>query len=79
MLHELFVNQKVHRVVAYCNQKNNASFQLLERLGFRKEASRLKNMYFKVDIDQKPLWFDSYQYAMLREEYFLKNNLEEEM
>lgn len=60
-------------------KKNNASFQLLERLGFRKEASRLKNMYFKVDIDQKPLWFDSYQYAMLREEYFLKNNLEEEM
>lgn len=69
MLYELFMNQNIHRVVAYCNQENKASYKLLERLNFRREASRIKNMYFKVDEHKKPIWFDSYQYAMLNEEY----------
>lgn len=74
LLYELFINQNMHRVVAYCNQENNASYKLLERVGFRREASRIKNMYFKLDENKQPLWFNSYQYAMLNEEF--KTHLE---
>lgn len=69
LIHDLFINQHMHRVVAYCNQENKASFKLLERLGFRREASRMKNMFFKLDQNQQPLWFNSYQYALLEEEF----------
>jgi RimJ/RimL family protein N-acetyltransferase len=69
ILFDLFMNQHIHRIVAYCNQENSASYKLLERLGFRREASYMKNMYFKVDEHQEPIWFNTYQYAMLAEEF----------
>ena len=69
LIYDLFMNHAVHRIVAYCNQENKASYQLLERLGFRREASRIKNMYFKVDENNQPIWFNSYQYAILDEEF----------
>ena len=70
LLDHIFSNLKAHRVVAFCNPENTPSWNLLERLGFRREAERIDNMFFKRDAKGNPLWFNSYQYALLANEYF---------
>lgn len=64
----VFSNLGAHRIIAHCNTKNTASWKLLERLNFRREAERINNMFFDV-ADGKPLWFSSYQYAKLKTEH----------
>jgi RimJ/RimL family protein N-acetyltransferase len=59
---------KVRRVIAKCDSKNHASYQLLERLGFRREGHLIKNVYFWKDSEGIPIWKDTYFYAKLREE-----------
>jgi [ribosomal protein S5]-alanine N-acetyltransferase len=54
-----------HRVVAYCDPQNPASWRLLERIGMRREAHRRENAFFRRDAAGRPIWHDSYQYAML--------------
>lgn len=58
-----------HRIVAHCNTENTPSWRLLERLGMRREATRVRNMFFDRDEHGQPMWFDSHQYAILAEEY----------
>lgn len=50
---------------------NAASCRLLERLGFRKEAHFLQNVYFWKGKNDVPIWKDTYVYAMLQEEELL--------
>ncbi|MBT1443693.1 GNAT family N-acetyltransferase [Shewanella sp. JM162201] len=54
---------KGHRVSATCDTENHASYQLLERLGFRREAHFVENIFFKG------AWGSEYQYALLRREW----------
>jgi len=70
LLDNLFTKYDAHRVIAMCNTKNIKSWRLLEKLGFRREATRVKNMYFEKDENGSPIWFDSYQYALLKDEWF---------
>lgn len=51
-----------HRVVAITDADNTASYRLLEKLGFRREAHFIQNVFFKG------AWGDEYQYALLRSE-----------
>lgn len=67
-----FVNLNAHRIVAYCNPKNVASWKLLERLRFSREGHLVKNMYFKKDAYNNPIWSDTYIYAMLGVEYLVR-------
>jgi len=60
---------KVRRVVAMCNPDNISSWRLLERLNMRREGHLLKNIYFKVNKNGEPLWSDTYEYAILAEEW----------
>ncbi|NLO09519.1 MAG: GNAT family N-acetyltransferase [Clostridiales bacterium] len=60
---------KVRRVVAMCNPDNISSWKLLERLKMRQEGHLLKNIYFKVDENGKPIWNDTYEYAILADEW----------
>lgn len=69
LLNHLFFSRNAHRVVAYCNTQNINSWRLLERLKFRREAERVENMYFNVSESGDPLWFNSYQYALLEHEF----------
>lgn len=69
LLEDLFIDKKAHRVIAHCNADNMPSWKLLERVGMRREATRVKNMFFRRDTSNNPIWFDSYQYALLNEEY----------
>jgi RimJ/RimL family protein N-acetyltransferase len=51
-----------HRVVATTDAENTASYRLLEKLAFRREAHYIQNIFFKGT------WGDEYLYALLRSE-----------
>ncbi len=59
----------VRRIVAVCNPLNTASWRLLERLGLRREGHLRQNVWYKRDRQGRPLWQDTYEYALLREEW----------
>lgn len=56
-----------HRIYAECDPNNTASWKLLERLGFQREAHLRQNVYFWQDEQGKPIWKDTYVYAKLEE------------
>jgi ribosomal-protein-alanine N-acetyltransferase len=62
-------NLGTRRVVAMCDPNNGPSWKLLERLGFRREGHLLKNVFFKVDEKNGPIWKDTFEYAILSEEW----------
>lgn len=57
------------RIVAMCNPLNIPSWRLLERLGMRREGTLIKNVYFKFNDDGEPIWSDTYEYGLLKEEF----------
>jgi RimJ/RimL family protein N-acetyltransferase len=63
LLDFLFYELNLHRVVAECDVKNAASFTLLERLGFRREAHLVENIWFKGG------WGSEFHYALLEREW----------
>lgn len=69
LIDNLFSNTKAHRILAMCDPLNTASWKLLERLNMRREAHLLKNVWFSMDENNKPLWKDTYEYAILKEEW----------
>lgn len=64
-----FETRGARRIVAMCNPLNVASWRLLERLGMRREGHLRQNIYFKKDKQGNPIWSDTYEYAILKEEY----------
>ena len=62
---ELAFAAGVHRIYAECDPENQASWELLERLCFAREAHLRKNVYFWKDANGKPIWKDTYIYALL--------------
>jgi RimJ/RimL family protein N-acetyltransferase len=63
LMDHLFSELLLHRVVAECDVENTASYTLLERLGFRREAHLIENIWFKG------VWGSEYHYAMLDREW----------
>lgn len=59
----------VHRVFAECNPENRRSWQLLERLGMRREGELRQNIWFFKDGQGNPRWQDTFLYAILQEEW----------
>ncbi len=53
----------LHRVSATCDVENVASFRLLERVGMRREAQLVENIWFKG------AWGSEYTYALLSREW----------
>ncbi len=64
-----FNTRGARRIVAMCNPLNTASWRLLERLGMRREGHLKQNIYFKKDEKGNPIWSDTYEYAILKDEY----------
>lgn len=58
-----------HRVSALVNPENSPSWRLLERLGMRREGHMRENVFFSTDAQDRPLWQDTYEYAILRKEW----------
>ena len=69
LIDSIISKQGVRRVVAMCNPLNTGSWKLLERLGFRREGHLVRNIYFKKDASGNPIWADTYEYAILAEEW----------
>ena len=69
LLSDAFTRGNVRRVIAMCNPENAASWRLLERLGMRREGHLRKNIWFVRDESGQPVWQDTYEYAILREEW----------
>lgn len=63
LLNYVFGELHKHRVIATTDAKNTASYRLLEKLGFRREAHFIQNIFFKG------AWGDEYQYALLHSEF----------
>lgn len=63
LLDYLFGELHLHRVVAECDVDNTASEKLLKRLGFRREAHLIENIWFKG------AWASEFHYAMLEREW----------
>lgn len=68
-LYRYLSDEAVRRIVARCDPENTASWRLLERLGMRREGCLRRNIWFKTDREGRPLWLDTYEYALLQEEY----------
>jgi ribosomal-protein-alanine N-acetyltransferase len=64
---------EARRIIAMCNPKNEPSWKLLERLNMRREGHLIKNIYFKVNENNQPIWVDTYEYAILASERSNKN------
>lgn len=58
-----------HRIVGHCSPENEPSWRVLEKCGMKREGLRRKNVFFRKDKDGRPIWFDSYQYAVLEEDF----------
>lgn len=69
LLDDVFCNCNAHRVVSMCNPLNTLSWKLLERINMRREAHLLKNIWFFKDTADNPIWQDTFEYAILREEW----------
>lgn len=69
MLKYMFETVGARRVIAQCNDDNEMSIRLLERLGFRKEGCFLEDVSFKEDENGNPIYVNSLQYAMLKREW----------
>jgi RimJ/RimL family protein N-acetyltransferase len=67
LLDYLFQEFNLHRITATCDAENTASFQLLERVGMRREAHFIENIWFKGS------WGSEYAYGILRSEWSLKH------
>ncbi|GAE90169.1 N-acetyltransferase [Acetivibrio straminisolvens JCM 21531] len=65
-----FKKLKARRIVAMCNPENIASWKLLERLNMRREGHLLKNIFFKRDEKGECIWVDTYEYAILIDEWY---------
>jgi ribosomal-protein-alanine N-acetyltransferase len=63
-----FAYKGIHRVEAYCNPLNVASWRVMEKIGMRREALLIKHAFFHRNPDGSPIWIDSYGYGMLKED-----------
>ncbi len=63
LLAYLFDERGMHRVIAETDVENVASYSTLEKLGFRREAHLIENIWFKGG------WASEYHYAMLEREW----------
>ena len=63
VLNYLFYAEKVHRVVADIDVRNLDSVRVVERLGFRREATHIENDFLKGE------WCSMYLYALLSREW----------
>lgn len=70
LLRYLFSELDLHRLIAECDVDNMASWKLLEKLGFRREAYLVENIFFNSAYGSE------YHYAQLGREWREQHSLE---
>jgi aminoglycoside 6'-N-acetyltransferase len=66
VLRYLFEDRGKHRVSADCDSRNDASWRLLERLGFTREGT------LRASFRDGDAWADEYLYGLLAEEWRMR-------
>jgi RimJ/RimL family protein N-acetyltransferase len=69
ILQYVFEELGAHRVESACHPDNTPAWKLLERLWMRREAHHQKSGFIKKTPAGEPIWWDSYVYAILEEEW----------
>jgi [ribosomal protein S5]-alanine N-acetyltransferase len=64
-----FTELRAHRVVGHCSPENTPSWKVLEKCGMQREGLARKNFLIRNDEHGSPVWLDSYQYAILEEDF----------
>ena len=67
LLRYLFEDRGKHKVCAECDTRNEASWRLLERLGFRREGE------LRESFHDGPAWASEYLYGLLAEEWLSRS------
>lgn len=62
-----FFGLDLHRITARCDDKNAASYRVMEKCGMRREAHFIKDEY--VSCFGKKSWRSHYHYAILQKEF----------
>jgi len=63
LIHFLFREKGIHRIVETVDSENIASIQMLKSLSFREEAHFIESVFFKGK------WGSEYQFALLKNEW----------
>jgi len=74
LIHYGFNHFGIHRVIAHCDPENIASWKVLEKIGMRREGYFRRNIFFRRAVDNSPLWVDSFEYAILKEDIISAEN-----
>lgn len=69
LINYAFKTLGARRILSMCNPLNSSSWKLLERINMRKVDHLIKNIYFKKDKNNEPIWVDTYIYEILRDEW----------
>ena len=69
-----FSEPDIHKIISHCNPKNKPSWKLLERLEFKREGKLRKNIFFRKDGNNNPIWLDTYEYGLLVEDIVQETN-----
>jgi len=69
LLEHAFAKLKAHRVNAYCNPLNTASWRVLEKLGMRREGYFRQKAFFRKDAEGLPIWHDSFAYGIVEDNW----------
>ncbi|MGD9143114.1 MAG: GNAT family N-acetyltransferase [Dehalococcoidia bacterium] len=64
-----FSQLSAHRVVGFCSTENIPSWKVLEKCGMRREGMLRQNVFFHNDENGNPVWFDSYAYGIIAEDF----------
>ena len=70
LLRHAFNSLDMHKIVAYCNPLNLASWHVLENAGLLREGRLKQNVFFRRNPDGTPAWQDSYAYGLTSADYF---------
>jgi ribosomal-protein-alanine N-acetyltransferase len=69
-----FTEVGAHRIVGQCTPENIPSWRVLEKCGMKREGLLRKNFLIRNDENGNPIWLDSYEYAILAEDFFKEGN-----
>ncbi len=56
---------QAHRIVAFCDPRNAASWRVLEKIGMQREGHFRQKAFFRRGQDGSPLWHDCYAYGLV--------------
>jgi RimJ/RimL family protein N-acetyltransferase len=65
----VFEELGARRIETHCHPDNSPAWRLLERLGLRREGHHLQSGFLRRAPDGTPLWWDSLDYALLKDEW----------